>query len=241
EEHVHALARGDHVIQTAVADVVAPAVAADDPHALLDERVRDRCELARFEAAAGEQRLESYHPVALSVDPGFGGLIALHELPREIAERSAEAEQQMARVGGLCVQSHAHSQAELGVVLEERVRPRWTSTVTVERPRRRRLASAVDRRAPSRVRDEGSIPEELTHELEIGCFAAAGASARELEERLEKLDILYLTGTELVSVGLGQAEEEGPVPRFRLAQGRLRRHVNGPVTNLALALGRASL
>ena len=38
---------GQHVIEAAVADVVAPAVAADDPHALLDQFVGHRQQIAR--------------------------------------------------------------------------------------------------------------------------------------------------------------------------------------------------
>src|SRR4029453_18179453 len=187
------------------------------------------------------ERLEPHDPPALSLDARFGGLVGLHELGGEIPERSAEAEQQVARVGGLRIESHAHAEAELGVVLEERIRPRWTSTVTVERPGCRRLASAVDRRASGRVRHEGPVTEELAQELEIGRLAAAGAGARELEERLEELAVLHLTRVEQVPVGLGQAEEEDPVPRFRLAKRWLRRHVDGSVADLALALGRADL
>ena len=40
-QHVHVAAAGQHVIEAAVADVVGPAVAADDPNALLDQQIGD--------------------------------------------------------------------------------------------------------------------------------------------------------------------------------------------------------
>src|SRR4029450_13346425 len=116
---------------------------------------------------------------------------------------------------------------------EQRVRPRRASTVTIEGPRCRRLASAVDRRASGGVRDEGPVTEELAQELEIGRLAAAGAGARELEERLEELAVLPLTVVEPFPVGLGQPEEEGPVARFGLPERRLRGHVGCPGAGLA--------
>jgi hypothetical protein len=46
-EHVDVGAAGQHVVEAAVADVVGPAVTADDPHGFLDEIVGERAQLGR--------------------------------------------------------------------------------------------------------------------------------------------------------------------------------------------------
>ena len=46
-QQVDVLPAGDHMIEAAIADVIGPAVAAHDPHALLDQQVGQRQQLAR--------------------------------------------------------------------------------------------------------------------------------------------------------------------------------------------------
>ena len=48
DQDVDVAAGGDHVIEAAEADVVGPAVAADDPDALLDQRVGEGQQVAGF-------------------------------------------------------------------------------------------------------------------------------------------------------------------------------------------------
>ena len=58
-QDVDVAAAGQHVIQAAVPDVVSPAVAADDPDALFDQRIGNAEQVARFGGLdAGEFRLE---------------------------------------------------------------------------------------------------------------------------------------------------------------------------------------
>ena len=85
------------------------------------------------------------------------------------------------------VRRQADAQAELGVVLEQRVGPRGPAAHGVLRPRRGGQVAAVDRRASGGVGDGGAVTEQLAQQLEVGRLAAAGARAGELEERLEKL------------------------------------------------------
>ena len=62
-QNVHVAAAGQHVVQAAVADVVGPAVAAQDPDALLDQRVGHRQQVARFAAAsAGQFLAQDFRP-----------------------------------------------------------------------------------------------------------------------------------------------------------------------------------
>src|SRR4030095_491456 len=118
------------------------------------------------------------------------------------------------RVEGLVVHGDAHAEAELGVVLEERVGPRGATADAIPCPRRGRLAPPVDGRAPRRVGDERAIAEEVAGPLEVRRLSAARARAGELEQRLEELDVLDLTGVERVAIRLRQVEEEAPVLRL---------------------------
>ena len=76
------------------------------------------------------------------------------------------------------------AEPELGVVLEERVRPGRPAAVGVGRPRRGRQVAAVDRRAAGRVGDHQPVAEQLREQLEVRRLAAARAGAGELEQRL---------------------------------------------------------
>ena len=72
-EHVDVLARAEHVVESAEADVEGPSVAAQDPHALANERVSDGQQVARIgRIDTGELALQNLHPLALCVDFGFG-------------------------------------------------------------------------------------------------------------------------------------------------------------------------
>ena len=72
DEDVHVAAVGQHVVESAVTDVVRPAVAADEPHALLDEIVGERLEPPRLLALdRGELTPERDDAIALRGDAGF--------------------------------------------------------------------------------------------------------------------------------------------------------------------------
>ena len=87
-------------------------------------------------------------------------------------------------VRGLRVDGQPHAEAELGVVLEQRVGPGRAAAVAVRASRRRRQVAAVDRRAAGGVGDQQPVAEELGQQLEVRRLAAAGAGAGELEQRL---------------------------------------------------------
>ena len=69
-----------HVIEAAVADVVRPSVAADEPHALLHEVVGERFEPARLgRCQAGELTPQRLDPLALRRDAGLVRLIRIEQ------------------------------------------------------------------------------------------------------------------------------------------------------------------
>ena len=78
--------------------------------------------------------------------------------------------------------------------------------------------AAVDRGAACGVGDVETVAEELGEQLDVGRFAAARAGAGELEERLEKLQVLDLAVGELAAIDFGQREEEVPVFTLGCAQ-----------------------
>ncbi len=88
-QHVDVAAAGQHVIEPAVADVVGPAVAADDPDAAADQMIDDRQQIQREPARAMRQqpRLQLRDADALRADFGFLDLRRLGDGLGEIRAR----------------------------------------------------------------------------------------------------------------------------------------------------------
>src|SRR4051794_9190194 len=71
-QQVHVSAAGQDVIETAIADVIRPAVAAYDPDTLLNEHVGDREQLPRFNGVVALQLvLEYFNSLPLFEDVGL--------------------------------------------------------------------------------------------------------------------------------------------------------------------------
>ncbi len=186
---------GQHVIEAAVADVVGPAVAADEPDALLHQVVGER-----FEAAClGGVQSRPARPRSATTRsrwaamPGLVRLVGVENRRRQaVAELRRDVLDEAARGRDVRVERQAEAEAELGVVLEQRVRPGRAAAVAVGRVGRRRQVAAVDRRAAGGVGDEQPVAEELGQQLQVRRLAAAGAGARVLEQRLEELRALVI-------------------------------------------------
>jgi hypothetical protein len=216
-QDVDVRAGGQDVVEAAEADVVGPAVAADDPDALADQGVGDGEQVAgfggsrlpgeRFRAARRRARAGRRFPLRSGlrrVEDGVGQLVA--DLGRE-ARRAARG------VIALLVEGEADAEAELGVVLEERVGPGRAAASAFVGVGRGGQVAAVDRGAAGGVGDEQPVAEELGEQLEVGRLAAAGAGAGELEERLQELESLTWCARAWSRVDSGQGEEEVPVAR----------------------------
>ena len=198
------LARGEHVVETAVADVVRPAVAAQDPDGLADQIVGHREERLLGGALAvataeelfklGHRRAHFLHALALDVIL-VDGLDALED-GLDFGRRFGVGQHlvhQLEGVGLELVGGNAHAETELRIVLEERVRPRRTPTVLALRVRRGGQVAAVDRGAARGVGDEQPVAADLGEELHVRRFAAARARAGELEQRTLELAVEELT------------------------------------------------
>ena len=139
----------------------------------------------------GERLAQAGDALALELDLGLGVLDGA-EQPGDDRRPQLRGQplEQPAGLVGLGVERQAHPEAELGVVLEERVAPGRTAAGGVDRPRRRRQVGAVDRRAAGGVGHDHPVAEELADQAEVGRLAAAAAGARELEQRLQDLAAL---------------------------------------------------
>jgi len=180
---------GQHMIEAAVADVVRPPVAADEPDALLHEIVGERFQPPRLGGFLSRQLApKRQHTVTLGRDAGFGRLIRIEQRScQTVADLRREMLKQAAGGGDVRVEREAEAEPELRVVLEEGVRPGRPPAVTVRRVRRRRQVAAVNRRAAGGVRNEEPVAEELGEQLQVRRLAAARARSRVLEQRLEEL------------------------------------------------------
>ena len=248
-QDVHVAAAGQHVVETAVADVVRPAVAADDP----DDCVHQHVRASRSAGRAGRWRIQLRPGAASSFrdalragsKPGCRSTGRPSADPRSASSpRHAAQALQAARARTPFCLSSVNRKPRPNSALSsnsefDQAGPRPSA---FERPRSGRQVAAVDRRATRGVGDHRAIAEQLRQQLQIRRFAAAGARARELEQRLKSCTSLTeFMFSSLRSDSRAGIEEELPVLRFALAQRRLGGHVDrlGWVSLLFLA-GQAS-
>src|SRR3990172_45700 len=118
--------------------------------------------------------LQQVHTPALFFYGRISGLIGFEQSLRQFVPGDvSEARDQFTRKLGLLVDGEAEAQTKLGVVLEERIRPRGAAPLFVLRPGRRRQVGAINRGAAGGVGDDGPVAEELREELEIRRLAAS--------------------------------------------------------------------
>ncbi len=181
------------------------------------------------------------HPLALRVDLGFSVLRCADQVGHQFrADGRRKPRHQRLGKCLLLVERGPHAKTELGVVFKQRVRPGRSAALRVVCVRRGGQVAAIDRRAARGVGNVQPVAEQLRQQLDVGRFTAARAGARELKERLQKLQVLDLRVRKLGAVHFRQREEELPVFALGLAQRRLRRHVDGLLAGVALALHRAN-
>ena len=135
-EDVDVAAGGEHVVEAAEADVVGPAVAADDPDALADEGVGERragrCAVGRVDrrrAASSARPRARAGRRSRPRRPASASSRAARQVVAELGRRGVAA----ACGVDLLVDGEPHAEAELGVVLEQRVRPGRAAAVARSR------------------------------------------------------------------------------------------------------------
>ena len=186
-EHIHVIARREHVIQTAEADVIGPAVAAENPLRTFEEKVAIRAQFLhigvgvvprvqeRDDAVGPFARAFTFHVMSAPVFERFAQF--------RIVDRRTEIIHDRAQTFTDGVVAGEHAETEFRVVLKERVRPRRTVAVLVRRVRHRRRAGAVNAGTAGGVRDQHAIPEELRDEFNVRCFAATRAGTGKFKIR----------------------------------------------------------
>ena len=236
-EHVDVAPAGQDVVEPAGADVVGPAVAADDPDAAPDEVVDDAAQVgrrrrrpARRAAAGARPPARAGHRSSDSRSCGAARISSTSSAPTCVAQLGEAPAGQL----GVAVGGEPEAEPELGVVLEERVRPGRAAPVGVGRPGRGRQVAAVDRRAAGCVRDHQPVAEQLREELQVRRLAAARAGAGELEQRLQELGAAHCAEVDPRPVARGQRLEERDV----VALGGDQRLARGEVDRLASRVAR---
>ena len=180
---------GEHVIEAAVADIVSPSVTADDPDAAPDQMIDDRQQIERERFLDPQQPgLQLRDPDPLRADVGLLDLWCLGDRLGELRpDLVREAGQQRQRQRKMLVGREPEAKPELGVVLEQRIRPCRPAAFGILCPGRDGQVAAVDRGAAGGIGDLQPVAEQLAQQLEIRRLAAAAAGAGKLEQRLQEL------------------------------------------------------
>ncbi len=221
-EDVDVAPGGKHVIQSAVADVVGPTVAAHDPYGLLDEAVGNADQILGAVVAGFRQFvLQGGNAFALFIDARFSGLVGVQNCVHQIcAQFLFKLRQQFARIFVLLVDGQAHAQTKLGVIFKQRVRPRGSASVGIHSPRGGGEVAAVDGGTACGVGDDGAVTEELGDQFHVGGLTASRAGAAEFKQRAEQLRILDGGGVDQLAVQIGDFHEEIPVLWLRIRAGQ---------------------
>ena len=198
-QNIDIAAGREHMIQPAVADIIRPAVAADDPDALFHQHIRQPEKLFGCRIFGIFKFLFQFsHACALCLNAGFFGLVSIEEFIHQLAANSFRlAFDQFAGEFALLVHGQAHAQTELGVIFEQRVGPGRSAAISIEGLGRGGQIAAVNGRAAGGIGDNGAVAEELGEQPDVRCFAAAGAGAGELKQRAQQCGVLDRVGYKL--------------------------------------------
>mmetsp|Transcript_50874 Transcript_50874/g.140827 ORF Transcript_50874/g.140827 Transcript_50874/m.140827 type:complete len:200 (+) Transcript_50874:2150-2749(+) len=194
----------NHVVQAAIADVVGPAISANGPEADPAEHVAQVVQLLEplvVPLLLFKQRLKPLHQLVVDAAPPWQKQVVLLLLTHHkvllqqllqllahlhtlVLQRLVNLERQVVPP---LLEGPPHPEAELSIVLEERVGPSGTLALRVHCVWEGRVRRAPDRRAACGVRDDEALAEELREELHMRSLAASLASAAELEVGLLEL------------------------------------------------------
>ena len=238
DQHVDVATARQHVVQSAGPDVVGPAVAADDPDAAPHQLVDHAAQVDDGRIGLVIQGVQT---AAQLVDPrALGGVFRLPALGRTEnlvdqlrPDLLAQPDEALAGQRPVLVGGQPEPEAELCVVLEQRVGPGRPPARGVDRPGGGGQVAAVDRGAAGGVGDHQAVAEELREELQVGGLPAARAGSGELEERLQELGTAHRLEVHPGAIGGGQGLEEGDVAALAVEP----RFAPGQVDRLVLGVG----
>ena len=242
-QHVHIQARSQNMVQTAVTNVVRPAITTDNPDALLHQVVSHREELLATRAAIlFKDCLELLNADALIFDAFLIGHLRFTDGYQQVAlagHRFNGVVQQFERVLGELVNGQAHAHTELCIIFKQGVRPGRTTTIIARRIRRSRQVPAINGGATGRVGNDHAVAKELRGQLDVRGFTTACAGAGEFEHRGQQLRALHRVAVEEVRRRVRNTHEVIEVLSFAFAQRHLVRHVDSLLVGLyAINLGK---
>mmetsp|Transcript_6296 Transcript_6296/g.20235 ORF Transcript_6296/g.20235 Transcript_6296/m.20235 type:complete len:919 (-) Transcript_6296:1670-4426(-) len=202
-QNVDVLAGRQHVVQTPEANVVCPAIAADDPVRRGNEHI-----LRRAHGLQQRRRIGAVFCFQETLDGGLHGaalvgvLVGVKPLLQQSFKIRGDQPWRVCRIfeellrGELQLlaalhRAQRHAQAILGRVLEEGPRPSRSLSVPVLLEGAQAVRPTPDRGAAAAVCDDHAVSEHLRQELHIGRLAAAGAGTAEFHQRLLELRPLH--------------------------------------------------
>ena len=170
--------------------------------------------------------LQLRHPFALGADLGLSHLRRIEQCSNQVlAHARGQLPAQAMRQAQVQVGRQPEAQAELGVVLEQRVRPGRAAPLVVLRPWGDRRVAAIDRRAAGGVGHLHAVAKELAEQAQVRRFATACAGAGKLEQGLQELHAAHVAEVDAGAVVHRQSLEEGDVLAFVVQDGGLVGHV----------------
>ena len=168
-QQVHVAPAGEYMIEAAVADVIGPAVAADDPHAFLHQHVGEGQQLLSLRGVHRLQfLLQKFDALPLIVNVRFIFLRRREQLACETSPIVDASRCTSSRANSVCLSMESlKSQAELGIVFKEGIRPSRSAAVEFLAQGVVWQVPAVDRRAAGRIGDYAAISKKLRNQLQI--------------------------------------------------------------------------
>ena len=206
------------MVESAVTDVVSPAVAAEYPDGLLGKAVlvgkylvgELPC-LAGALGAAFKMLDERLRRLLRRFSLLECGKVILAQLLCLVVDERCELFNFALYGVAPCAVSKVHAVAEFGVVFEQRVRPCGAAAFLVLGVGAGGGGAAVDGGAARSVGYYHVFAEQLGDHLDVRGLAAACARAGELEQRRAELAALYGLFLELGGIDIGQLHSELPV------------------------------
>jgi len=232
------------MIEAAIAAVIGPAITPDDPDAAPDQVIGDRKQVARGLVVVQrvQAALQLRHPSPLRRDLGVRHLPCCDQLAHQrLVQLRCQRPQPVMGERQVLVGRQPEAEPELGIILEQRVRPGRAASLAVATPGCDRQVAAIDRGTAGGVGDHGAVTEQLRQQPQVRRLAAPCTGARELEQGLEILHPAYLAEIDLGAVIGRQGLEERQFRPRLLQQRGLRLHVDRLHARLRRAVRGAGL
>ena len=182
-QDVHVTAGSKDVVQTAVPDVISPAITTEDPDRAINQVVDHTEQLLSLRFLDDGQFGLQFNNTRTLCRNAFlrflvGGQECAGQLGSDIVFQSFD---ELAGKLRVLVYGKPEAQTKLGVILEQAVGPGGTSSVDILRIRGRWQVTTVDGGTACCVGDDRPVPEQLGEQFHVSRFAAAGASTGVLE------------------------------------------------------------